>query len=134
MVPLSDLVELAFAARGRAYAPYSGYAVGASILDVNGTMWSGCNVENISYGLCICAERTALCKMVSEGILEFRAIAVATRDGGTPCGMCLQSLLEFAPDPSVVEVVIVSQAGDRTDYKLSELIPHGFVSSGLRRT
>ena len=121
-------------AQQRAYAPYSGYLVGAAILDTEGKIWTGCNVENISYGLSICAERTAVCKMVSEGIRSVRAVAVATRDGGTPCGMCLQTLLEFTSDPTLVEVFTVSASGENKRYLLSELIPFGFSSDDLKRT
>jgi len=128
------LIEAAISARQYAYAPYSAYSVGAAVLDSAGNMWTGCNVENVSYGLSVCAERSAVCKMVSEGQRELRAIAVATRDGGTPCGMCLQTLLEFAPDPHSVEVLTISESGNAIRYQLSELIPHGFNSSELKRT
>ena len=128
------LLQAAMIAQQRAYAPYSGYLVGAAILDTEGKIWTGCNVENISYGLSICAERTAVCKMVSEGIRSVRAVAVATRDGGTPCGMCLQTLLEFTSDPTLVEVFTVSASGENKRYLLSELIPFGFSSDDLKRT
>jgi cytidine deaminase len=128
------LLDSAKNARKYAYAPYSGYLVGAAVLDESGNIWTGCNVENVSYGLCVCAERTAVCKMISEGHREVRAIAVATRDGGTPCGMCLQTLLEFAPDTRNVEVSTISDSGQINRFFLSELIPHGFNSNELRRT
>ena len=132
---LSDnLRDAALSAQKLAYAPYSGYFVGAAIVDESGKIWTGCNVENISYGLCICAERTAVCKMVSEGSREVRCVAVATRDGGTPCGMCLQTLLEFSSDPNGVEVFAISGDGGVTRYLLKELIPFGFTSKDLKRT
>jgi len=132
---MNDLLfEAAIAARQNAYAPYSGYLVGAAIRDGAGIIWTGCNVENISYGLCVCAERTAVCKMVSDGGRELRAVAVATLDGGTPCGMCLQTLLEFSPDPRNVEIFAISDGGERIRYLLSDLIPHGFNSGNLKRT
>ncbi len=133
-LPMSDLIETAKRVRENAYAPYSGYRVGAAILDSSGQIWSGCNVENVSYGLCVCAERTALCKMVSEGQQELIAVAVVTKDGGTPCGMCLQSLLEFTKDPTRVDVITVSEQSNQVHYKLSDLIPHGFQTGDLKRT
>ncbi len=128
------LLEAAVAVRQNAYAPYSGYLVGAAILDSAGNIWTGCNVENISYGLCICAERSAVSKMVGEGHQLLMAIGVATKDGGTPCGMCLQTLLEFAEDPSAVEVHTISESGEKNRYTLNELMPHAFTSDDLRRT
>ena len=133
-LPMSDLIETAKRVRENAYAPYSGYRVGAAILDSSGQIWSGCNVENVSYGLCVCAERTALCKMVSEGQQELIAVAVVTKDSGTPCGMCLQSLLEFTKDPTRVDVITVSEQSNQVHYKLSDLIPHGFQTGDLKRT
>jgi cytidine deaminase len=129
-----QLIEAATAAREMAYAPYSGYAVGAAILDADDRVWSGCNVENISFGLTVCAERAAICKMVSEGGRRIQAITVVTRDGGTPCGMCLQSILEFADDPQRVDVFTVSVSGIRNHYKLCDLMPHGFHTEDLHRT
>jgi cytidine deaminase len=129
-----SLRDAALAAQKLAYAPYSEYYVGAAILDGSGQIWAGCNVENISYGLCICAERTAVCKMISEGSREVLSVAVATRDGGTPCGMCLQTLLEFCSDPNRVEVFTISGDGRVTRYILGELIPFGFSSKDLKRT
>ena len=129
-----QLVLAAQAARLLAYAPYSGYLVGAAILDSRGNIWTGCNVENISYGVSICAERSAICTMISSGEREICAVAVATRDGGTPCGLCLQTLLEFVRDPQKVQVVTVSDVGEPSVYVLGELIPHGFSSKDLRRT
>lgn len=126
---MNHLVKEARRAREQAYCPYSGYAVGAAVQDVEGQVWSGCNVENVSFGLTVCAERTAISMMVSEGGREVLAIAVVTPDGGTPCGMCLQTLLEFAPDPSTVEVLVAKPEGEIQRYLLSELIPFGFASN-----
>ena len=134
MTSMTDLINAAIEARLRAYAPYSGSLVGAAILDTHGDVWTGCNVEFVSYGLCVCAERTALCKMVSEGVRGFSAVAIATRDGGTPCGMCLQSFMEFAVDPHETKVATVSESGTQNQFKLSDLIPHGFNSFDIRRT
>ena len=98
------LVRAAQKARQRAYAPYSGYTVGAALLTADGHLITGCNVENAVYPAVICAERVAVTKAVSEGQREFVAIAVATRNGGTPCGICRQVLHEFAPHIIVLMV------------------------------
>jgi cytidine deaminase len=121
-----DIVEAATRARANAYAPYSVYRVGAAVLGADGRVYTGCNVENVSYGLSVCAERTAIVKMVSEGCRELKAAAVVTADGGTPCGMCLQTLLEFSPDPDSVKIWCVGENGKETDWILSELLPRGF--------
>lgn len=126
---MNHLVNQAELAREQAYCPYSRYAVGAAILGPNGEVWTGSNVENVSYGLTICAERTAVSKMVSDGGRQIVAVAVVTADGGTPCGMCLQTLLEFTPDPKSVEVLVSKPGGEVTRYSLADLIPHGFSSS-----
>ncbi len=134
MNELDALIEAAHAVRKNAYAPYSGYSVGAAVLDSSGQIWVGCNVENISYGVCVCAERAALCRMVSEGALEVRAVAVSTLDGATPCGTCLQALAEFSGNPAEVEIVTVSATGSQVRYKLVELMPHCFISKVVNRT
>ena len=128
---MKDLIELAFAAREKSYSPYSKYKVGAAIKATDGVTYLGCNVENVSYGLCICAERVALTKMVSEGHQEIAEVAVATRDGGTPCGMCVQSLMEFSKEPRDVLVHTCDESGNRQTYRLSELMPHAFTSKDL---
>ncbi|MGQ9889991.1 MAG: cytidine deaminase [Aggregatilineales bacterium] len=95
------LIAAAIAAARHAYAPYSQYPVGAALLAASGRVYTGCNVENAAYPAAICAERTALVKAVSEGERRFEALAVATGDGGAPCGLCRQMLYEFAPDLTV---------------------------------
>jgi cytidine deaminase len=123
------LIRAAIAASDNAYAPYSNYHVGAALLAKNGTVYTGCNVENASYPVCICGERTALVKAVSEGAREFDAIAVATSNGGTPCGMCRQMLFEFAPD---LRVIIVDFSGKiYHDLPLRELLAFGFSPQDL---
>ncbi len=92
------------------------------------------NVENVSFGATICAERAAVAKMVSEGSRSVQRVVVATRDGGTPCGICLQTLLEFATDPSKVEVHTINGNEELTKFLLSDLIPLGFKSFIVRRT
>lgn len=126
------LVVSALAVRERAYAPYSGYQVGAALLDSEGNVWSGCNVENISFGLCLCAERSAVARMVAAGGREIIEIVVATADGGTPCGMCVQSLFEFAPDASRVRVRTVDVSGNTQTFTLRDLMPHAFASDAVR--
>lgn len=118
--------------RERAYAPYSGYRVGAALLDGDGHAWGGCNVENISFGLCVCAERSAIARMVSEGGAQIVEVVVSTEDGGTPCGMCVQSLLEFAPDAAQVRVHTVDAAGNVRTFALQELMPYAFASKAVR--
>jgi cytidine deaminase len=94
---MQELVARALASRGRAYAPYSKYRVGAAVLTDAG-LFGGCNIENASYGLCNCAERTAIFSAVAAGATKVLAVAVATDDGGSPCGACRQVLAEFAGD------------------------------------
>ncbi|BDS08933.1 cytidine deaminase [Oceaniferula spumae] len=93
----SELLKLASEARKSAYAPYSKFLVGAALLSDNGTVFTGCNVENASYGLTNCAERTAVFTAISEGVRNFSAIAISLLGGGSPCGACRQVLNEFNP-------------------------------------
>ncbi len=118
-----DLIQKAIAAREKAYAPYSGYKVGAALLTADGKIYEGCNVENAAYGLCMCAERTAVFKAVSAGERDFAAIAVATENGGSPCGSCRQVLREFAPD---LTVIITDAAGAHRVTTLAALLPDSF--------
>jgi len=121
-----SLIAAAASTRANAYAPYSVYKVGAAVLGADGQIYVGCNVENISFGLTVCAERVAMGTMVAAGCKQILAVAVVTQDGATPCGMCRQSLAEFADDASKVEVVTASEAGDRKSYWLADLIPASF--------
>lgn len=129
-----ELIAAAGKARERAYAPYSGYRVGAAVLDEQGRVWPGCNVENVSYSLTICAERAALARLVSEGGRIVREAAVLTVDGGKPCGACLQALLEFAEDPGALFVHCASENGPTTTHSLNDLLPMGFASARVPRT
>ena len=108
-----------------AYAPYSHFKVGAALLDDNGNIFTGCNVENASYGACCCAERTAVFKAVSEGSRSFKAIAIVSSGGGEtfPCGICRQVLSEFSPD---ITVILEDENGAVHSYTLSKLLPHSF--------
>lgn len=96
------LLEAARDVRLRAHAPYSKYQVGAAVLGDDGHIYGGCNIENASYGLTICAERIAIGAAVSKGVVKPRAIAVVTADAGSPCGACRQVLVEFNPQMTVI--------------------------------
>mgnify|MGYP005849738415 CR=1 FL=1 len=123
------LVEAAQGARQRAYAPYSHYRVGAALLGQSGAVYTGCNVENASYGASICAERTAAVKAISEGERTFVAIAVVTANGGTPCGICRQFLSEFAPD---LRVIIADAEGRvHSESALADLLPDSLGTAKL---
>jgi cytidine deaminase len=124
-----ELIALATRARERAYAPYSGYAVGAALLGKSGHTYTGCNVENASYSLTICAERAAVFKAVSEGEREFEAIAIVTSNGGTPCGACRQVLAEFGLD---VRVLIATPHKLIVEKSVSELLPNSFGAQDLQ--
>ena len=128
----SKLVEAALSARANAYAPYSVYHVGAAALTREGDVFDGCNVENASYGLCLCAERNAIGKMVSAGKRKLIAMAVATKEGRGPCGMCLQTMWEFAVDHDEMLVIFVDENGATSEHALSELMPLGFSAQELR--
>lgn len=121
-----ELVEAAIQARKNAYAPYSGYSVGAAVLDESGRIWSGANVENASYSASVCAERTAIFKMVSEGGRKIVALALATKDGGWPCGICLQVMSEFAPSPASTWIHRCDEQGNVQACTLEQLLPHAF--------
>lgn len=123
------MVMAAIAARERAYAPYSGYLVGAALLTDDGAIVTGCNVENASYGATICAERVALTRAVAEGRRGFVAIAVATRDGGSPCGICRQVMSELGPE---MTVYIADIAGNYRTTSVRALLPDGFGAGSLQ--
>ena len=118
-----ELVAQALQARERAYAPYSNYLVGAALLGKSGRVYTGCNVENAVYPLCTCAERTAVVKAVSEGEREFVALAVATKNGGAPCGSCRQTLREFGED---IAVIIADDSGAYRETTVAKLLPDSF--------
>lgn len=125
----TELIQLAFQARKNAYAPYSEFTVGAALLSKSGRVYTGCNVENISYSATMCAERTAFFKAVSEGDREFIAIAIigGKKDGITnayPCGMCRQVMAEFC-EPEF-RIIVAGSLTEYEEYTLSELLPLGF--------
>ena len=124
----TELIDLARKARQKAYAPYSHYKVGAALLGKSGKVYTGCNVENASYGHTVCAERTAVLKAVSEGETEFEAIAVVTKNGGSPCGACRQVLSEFAPK---LMIYIADKNGEYRTTTLEKLLPDSFTPAHL---
>ena len=126
-----ELVDRAFAMLERSYAPYSHFPVGAALECADGTVFTGCNVENAAYGSTICAERTAVVKAVSEGHRDdFVRIAIVGRseDYCWPCGSCRQVRCEFAPD---LECLIARGDGDYVKLPLRELLSHGFGPKAL---
>ncbi len=127
------LERAARAAQARAYAPYSGFKVGAALLTGSGEIFTGANVENASYGLTVCAERTACIAAALAGHRDVRAICVVTdaTPPASPCGMCRQTLLEFCPDPAAVRVIAVGPDGASAEWTVAELIPHGFTGKQL---
>lgn len=127
------LLEAAREARQRAYAPYSRFTVGAALLDRSGEVHTGVNVENSSYGLSTCAERSAVAGAVGRGAREFEAIAIAGPDDETacpPCGSCRQILHEFAPG---LQVVLAGAAGEARILPLSDLLPEAFGPGSMRK-
>lgn len=134
---IQDLLTAALGARGMAYAPYSRYAVGAALLAENGDIYCGGNIENASYGAANCAERTAFFKAVSEGVRDFKAIAIAGGMEGNepvdyayPCGICRQVMQEFCgPD---FRIYVVKNKESYREYTLSELLPCGFGGASIQ--
>lgn len=122
------LVNAALEARRRAYAPYSGYYVGAAVLDEDGVITPGCNVENAAYPSTICAERVALTGAVAHGRHSFTAIAVATENGGSPCGTCRQVMAELGP---AMIVYIADAHGNVRVTTVAELLPDYFTGEHL---
>lgn len=122
---LSELAAKAKDARKRAYAPYSRFLVGAAVLTEGGEIFQGANVENASYGLTICAERAAVLQAVFAGARRIVAVAVATSTSppAAPCGMCRQTLAEFAED---CPILLLNDQGEHRRVSLAELLPHGF--------
>jgi cytidine deaminase len=127
---IDSLGRAALAARENAHAPYSKFRVGAALEDGSGRVHTGCNVENATYGLTLCAERVAVFKAISEGVREFRRIAIAadTETLTPPCGACRQILWEFCGD---IEIVLVNPRGKNEVLRLKELFPRAFDASFL---
>ena len=126
-----ELVELAYTMLERSYVPYSKFPVGTALLCKDGSVFTGCNIENAAYGSTLCAERAALCKAVSEGHQDdWEAIAVVgnSADYCWPCGACRQMLFEFCPD---LTVLVGRGDGDYVTLPLKKLLPYGFGPSSL---
>ena len=125
-----QLCQKAMAMLDMAYVPYSHFPVGAALLCKDGTVFTGCNIENAAYGATICAERTAMVKAVSEGHRDFDTIVIAGRseDYCVPCGICRQFIMEFAPD---MEIICLNGQGESKKFSLRELLPCGFDGSYL---
>lgn len=125
----TDLVRRAIEVRGRAYAPYSNYAVGAALLTKSGRVFCGVNVENAAYPSSVCAERSAVFAAVSEGERDFEAIAVVTGNAGSPCGTCRQVLAEFGTDILVIQAATDGQI--KRECTVAELLPFSFGPDDL---
>jgi cytidine deaminase len=125
---MANLIDEATAARENAVAPFSKFKVGAALQTKAGRVFHGCNVENCTYGLTVCAERVALLSALAAGEREFTAVAVVTQseEPSTPCGPCRQLMWEFCGD---IDVTLANLAGQKIEYKLSQLFPHPFYFS-----
>ena len=133
------LAEKAIEAKEHAYVPYSHFRVGAALLTADGKIYTGCNIENAAYTPTNCAERTAMFKAVSEGNMDFRAIAIVSgpkgkepKDFCAPCGVCRQVMAEFC-DPETFRIVLMNGDGEIRDYLLKELLPLGFTGKALEK-
>ncbi|NLX01255.1 MAG: cytidine deaminase [Syntrophomonadaceae bacterium] len=122
---IDELISKAKEARNNAYAPYSGFKVGTALLGKSGTIYTGANVENASYGLTVCAERIAVFKAVTSGEKKFESIAISGSGQGYiyPCGACLQVLAEFSPE---MNVIITDEKNSYKEYNLSAMLPQIF--------
>ena len=120
------VIQAAIDVRQRAYAKYSQFLVGAALLTVDGRTFAGCNVENVSYGLTNCAERSAVFAAVAAGQREFSLLAIASAGGVTPCGACRQVLMEFAPQLPIL-LIDVNQPATIVEVNLNDLLPGAFA-------
>ena len=130
-----ELFDLAMEARKAAYAPYSSYQVGAALVTEDGSVYTGCNIENASYGATNCAERTAIFKAVSEGHRKIKMIAIAGGSGDKtnfafPCGICRQVMREFS-EPGELKIVVGDGSGELRVHTLEELLPESFGPDNL---
>lgn len=133
---IRTLIETAAAQRQKSYAPYSGFRVGAALLAENGTVFTGCNIENAAYGPTMCAERTAVFKAVSEGVRDFEAICIVGGKGDVPtgysfpCGVCRQVMTEFC-EPSFT-IIVAKDTENYEIYTLQDLLPQSFGPVNLK--
>jgi len=121
-----ELLQSAAAVRKQAYAKYSDFTVGAALLAADGSVFLGCNVENSSYGLTICAERAAVAAAIAAGKREFRAIALVTAQPTAPCGACRQVLAEFCDDEFPIHLAPAKDLGKVKEFTLGKLLPEAF--------
>ncbi|MCG8650735.1 MAG: cytidine deaminase [Pirellulales bacterium] len=129
---IDRLIRAAIDARDQAYAPHSHFYVGAAVLAVDGDIFAGCNIENASYSMTLCAERVAASSAIASGHRGWRAVAIASVGGVTPCGACRQFLAEFGLNMSVIAVDVID--GSRLIRRLAELLPDAFDGSNLPST
>ena len=122
---IEEMIDLAIKQRGYSYAPYSHFHVGAALLAKNGTYYTGCNIENASFGATICAERCAIFKAVSDGCTKIDKIVIvcSTHDFAYPCGICRQVMTEFMDENGII---VVTNDKEIREYKLSDLMPESF--------
>lgn len=125
------LLDRAREASNNAYCPYSCFPVGAAVLTHDDTIFTGCNIENISYSLCLCAERSALASAVSAGYRKFKAIAVIGKKAKpcNPCGACLQFISEFGP----IEILLENESGELISKTLNDFLPNAFETEVLKK-
>jgi len=131
-VEIKKLIDLAIEARSKSYSPYSGFPIGAALLTIDGQIFTGSNVENASYGLTNCAERTAIFKAVSEGYRKYEAIAVVadTERPVPPCGSCRQVIQEFGNN---IIVIMANLKGEYLEYTVSDLLPGAFDRKDMNK-
>jgi len=136
MMDVKKLISYALEARRKAYTPYSGFQVGAALLDTDGKIYTGCNIENAAYTPSNCAERTAFFKAVSEGAYNFDSIAIVGGKEGhitdycAPCGVCRQIMMEFC-SPDRFKIILAKKEDDYKEFTLGELLPMGFGPKDL---
>lgn len=126
-----DLVKKAMKAKENAYAPYSGFRVGACVKTQDGRIYIGCNIENSSFGATICAERTAIVKAISEGETKISAIAITSDSDGLtyPCGICRQVISEFRSDNT--KIICSNKKGEYKIYEINDILPHAFTKEDM---
>lgn len=139
-IPVEELIKSAMDARKKAYAPYSGFQVGAAVLTNELRIYTGCNIENAAYSTGICAERTAIAKAASEGWRKLKAIAIVGGPAGKtvgqyafPCGMCRQVMAEFAADAERFFIIVAKNTQDYKVYLLNQLLPESFLPEQLNQ-
>lgn len=128
---MEELLRWAWSVRERAFAPYSGYRVGAALVDDRGMTFVGTNVENASFGATICAERSAVVAMIADGGRRIERLVVVTKDGGPPCGVCLQVLAEFMSIEA--PVLLGDESGAVREHRLGDFLPRPFASAAVER-